>query len=99
MTGERQPRRPRSVTTPMASGSLDERVTDLEDRVLRVEARRPTVQSARGWFGEVVPAEASHHFRTAMREQLLGVRALVDHWIGRMDRAPRSNEREEIRID
>jgi hypothetical protein len=79
---------------------LEERLTDLEDRVLRVEARRPTVQSARGWFSQVVPSEASDHFRTAMREQLLGVRSLVDHWIGRMDRAPRSNnDREEIRID
>jgi hypothetical protein len=79
---------------------LEERLTDLEDRVLRVEARRPTYESARGWFGQIVPREATDHFRTAMREQLLGVRSLVDHWIGRMDRTPRSNnEREEIRID
>ena len=98
MTGDRQSRRPRSVA--MTSGpDMEERLTDLEDRVLRVEARRPTVQTARGWFGQIVPGDASDHFRTAMREQLLGVRALVDHWIGRMDRPPRSNDREEIRID
>jgi hypothetical protein len=98
MTGDRQARRPRSIVTTSEPG-LDERLTDLEDRVLRVEARRPSMQTARGWFGEIVPADASDHFRTAMREQLLGVRALVDHWIGRMERRPRSNDREEIRID
>lgn len=98
MTGDRQARRPRSVSMT-SEGGLEERITDLEDRILRVEARRPTVQTARGWFGQVVPQDATDHFRTAMREQLLGVRALVDHWIGRMDRAPRSNDREEIRID
>jgi hypothetical protein len=99
MTSERGSRRARTTVGAAGTSALEERVTDLEDRVLRVEYRRPTMQSARGWFGEIVPQEATQHFRTAMREQLLGVRSLVDHWIGRMDRAPRSDEREEIRID
>jgi len=99
MTAERGSRRPRKAVGGSEASGLEERVTDLEDRVLRVEYRRPTMQSARGWFGEIVPPEATQHFRTAMREQLLGVRSLVDHWIGRMDRAPRSDDREEIRID
>ena len=99
MTAQPGSSRPRKAVGGSQASGLEERVTDLEDRVLRVEYRRPTMQSARGWFGQIVPQEATQHFRTAMREQLLGVRALVDHWIGRMERAPRSNEREEIRID
>jgi hypothetical protein len=33
----------------------------------------------------VVPPEASRHFRNAGREQLLGIRSIVDHWIRRID--------------
>ena len=32
-------------------------------------------------MGRVMPAEAGHHFRNAGREQLLGVRSIVDFWI------------------
>jgi hypothetical protein len=33
----------------------------------------------------VMPPEASRHFRNAGREHLLGIRSMVDHWIGRID--------------
>ena len=35
----------------------------------------------------VMPPEASEHFRNAGREQLLGVRSIVDFWIQRLDDA------------
>ena len=34
-----------------------------------------------------MPPEASEHFRSAGREQLLGVRSIVDFWIARIDEA------------
>ncbi len=53
-------------------------------------------------MARVIPDEATHHFRNAGREQLLGVRAIVDFWIDRIDDAegrsgPR--RRESIEID
>jgi hypothetical protein len=51
-----------------------------------------------------MPPEASEHFRNAGREQLLGVRSIVDFWIARLDdpddRAARqSSGRETIEIE
>ena len=33
----------------------------------------------------VMPPEASHHFFNAGREQLLGMRSIVDFWLRRLD--------------
>jgi hypothetical protein len=51
-----------------------------------------------------MPPEASEHFRNAGREQLLGVRSIVDFWIQRLDEADaratdRSRERVTIEIE
>jgi hypothetical protein len=53
---------------------------------------------------KVMPPEAGEHFRNAGREQLLGVRSIVDFWIARLDDADsraagRSGERETIEIE
>jgi hypothetical protein len=55
-------------------------------------------------MARVMPAEAGEHFRNAGREQLLGVRSIVDFWITRLDEADsraagRSRERETIEIE
>jgi hypothetical protein len=52
----------------------------------------------------VMPPEASRHFRNAGREHLLGIRSMVDHWIGRIDAmesraAAPDPGRETIKID
>ena len=51
----------------------------------------------------VVPQEASQHFRNAGREQLLGLRSIVDFWIRRIEdadsRARADAGRETIQID
>jgi hypothetical protein len=52
----------------------------------------------------VMPPEASEHFRNAGREQLLGVRSIVDYWISRLDEADsqadrRDRRREQIEIE
>ena len=50
-----------------------------------------------------MPPEASQHFRNAGREQLLGVRSIVDFWIRRIEdaesRARADLGRENIEID
>lgn len=76
------------------------RMEELEARLHDLESRR---RRGGAWFRSIVPAEASQHFRAAGREQLMGMRALVDHWIKRLDDADRRVEgksgREEITIE
>lgn len=76
------------------------RMEELEARLRDLEARR---RRGGAWFRRIVPPEASQHFRAAGREQLLGMRALVDHWIRRLDdaeqRADAKVGREEIPIE
>ncbi len=54
-------------------------------------------------MSRVIPPEASRHFRNAGREQLLGVRSIVDFWIRRIEesdqRAARNRQRETIEIE
>lgn len=61
------------------------RLTELEVRVRQLE-REPSLRDrGRGLMARVVPPEAGRHFRNAGREQLLGVRSIVDFWIRRID--------------
>ena len=97
-------RGPSRGNRPMADASPDDRMAELEARLARLE-RTPTMRErGRTLMDRVMPPEASEHFRNAGREQLLGVRSIVDHWITRLDeadaRADRSSRtRETIRID
>jgi hypothetical protein len=52
-------------------------------------------------MNRMVPPEAGRHFRNAGREQLLGVRSIVDFWIRRIDDSPDkpAPRRESIEID
>ena len=81
-----------------------DRMAELEARLARLE-RAPTLRErSRSMMDRVMPPEASEHFRNAGREQLLGVRSIVDYWIGRLDEAEtqaahRSRERETIKIE
>jgi hypothetical protein len=93
--------RPRRVSEPFTEA---DRIADLETRLARLE-RLPTLrQRGQSLMDRVMPPEATEHFRNAGREQLLGVRSIVDYWIGRLDEAEsradrRSRGREEIKID
>ena len=103
MTGPTPARRPRTIAAPSRTSAsapvLEDRIAELEDRLARMESRRPSMEGARSWFEQVMPPEASRHFKTAMKEQLLGVRTLVDHWIKRLERERQPSDRETIRID
>jgi hypothetical protein len=81
----------------------DDRVAELEDRLARLEGGPSMRQRSRELMDRVMPAEASRHFRNSWREQLLGIRSIVDFWIGRIDamesRGGSDPGRERIELD
>ena len=85
----------------------DDPVPSLEARLGRLEARMNLRERSRDLMDTVMPPEASRHFRNAGREHLLGIRSMVDHWIGRIDamesraasRGEAEGSRETIKID
>jgi hypothetical protein len=74
---------PRDGATGGASD--DDRVAALEARLARLESSPGLRQRSRSAMAHVMPPEAATHFRNAGREQLLGIRTIVDHWIKRID--------------
>jgi hypothetical protein len=105
MTDSTRPTRRRGAAPDVvARPSKDERIAELESRIARLE-RVPSLRArGRRMMDKVMPPEASEHFRNAGREQLMGVRSIVDFWIQRIDEADsqaagRSRERETIEIE
>ena len=105
MIDSRRPTRGRGTASAAVSRpSKDERLAELESRLARLE-RAPSLRArGRSMMDKVMPPEASEHFRNAGREQLMGVRSIVDFWIQRLDEADaqaasRSRERETIEIE
>jgi hypothetical protein len=79
---------------------MTDRLEELEARLARIETR--WTSRGRSLMSRMVPRDAQDHFRAASKEQLLGIRALVDHWIRRLDEnepLPQALDREEIPID
>jgi hypothetical protein len=78
-------------------------MAELEARLARLEKSPGLRERGRGLMARVVPDEATRHFRNAGREQLLGVRSIVDFWIERIDesegRSSRRARHESIEID
>jgi hypothetical protein len=84
--------------------TAEDRIVELETRLERLEDAPGLRERSRSLMNRVMPPEASHHFRNAGREQLLGMRAIVDFWIARIDdaearTASASRERETIDIE
>ena len=97
-------RRGAAVASPgMPEAAADARMAELEDRLARLEGAPGLRERSRKMMDRVMPAEASQHFRNAGREQLLGIRSIVDFWIGRIEdaesRARADQGRETIEID
>jgi hypothetical protein len=90
-----------SAGVPDATG--DVRIAELEARLARLEGEPTLKERGRRMMDRVMPPEAGRHFRNAGREQLLGVRSIVDFWIRRIDdaesRARGDAGRETIEID
>jgi len=90
-----------SAGMPEAAG--DARIAELENRLARLEGTPGLRERSRRMMDRVMPVEGSRHFRNAGREQLLGIRWIVDFWIRRIDdaedRARADVGRETIEID
>jgi len=103
MTEPRRTTRARATTVGSISSTDTERMAELEARLQRLESSPGLRERGRGVMSRVMPPEAGEHFRNAGREQLLGVRSIVDFWIRRLDeadsRADRSRDRETIEIE
>ena len=87
----------------MPDAAADIRMAELEDRLARLEGSPGLRERGRKMMDRVMPPEAGRHFRNAGREQLLGIRSIVDFWIRRIDdaesRARDDAGRETIAID
>lgn len=80
----------------------DDRMAELEGRLARLEGSPSLRERGRSLMSRVMPDEAGQHFRNAGREQLLGIRSIVDFWIRRIDAMEsRANDdsREKIQVD
>lgn len=77
-----------SAGVPEDTGSRTadaDRIAELEDRLARLEGGAGLRERGRRLVDMVMPPEASHHFFNAGREQLLGMRSIVDFWLRRLD--------------
>jgi hypothetical protein len=74
-----------TASAGMPESAADARIAELEARLSALEGEPGLKERGRRMMDRVVPPEASRHFRNAGREQLLGIRSIVDHWIHRID--------------
>jgi hypothetical protein len=99
MTASRSPEGHRD---PSVNVSTDERIAELEQRLANIEAAPRLRERGRSLLERVFPREATQHFRNGARENLTGMRTVIDHWIRRLDesdeRAAPEHERETIEI-
>ena len=65
--------------------AADMRIAELEDRLARLEGSPGLKERGRHMLDRVMPPEATNHFFNAGREQLLGIRSIVDFWLRRID--------------
>ena len=97
-------RRGSAAASPgMPEAAADARMAELEDRLARLEGSPGLRERSRRMMDRVMPPEAGRHFRNAGREQLLGIRSIVDFWIRRIEDAESRSRsdagRETIAID
>jgi hypothetical protein len=83
----RRPRSGPSAGLPGDELSPEERLAELDARLARLEGGAGYRERGRHLLRKVMPPEASRHFRNAGREELLGIRSIVDFWIERIDSA------------
>jgi hypothetical protein len=102
-TDARQKRMPTARARRTAVPAEGDLMAEFEARLARLEKSPSLRERGRGLMARVVPDQAGRHFRNAGRENLLGVRSIVDFWIERIDesegRASRRTQRESIEIE
>jgi hypothetical protein len=73
------------VSAGVPDTMADPRIAELEERLAALEGGPGLKERGRHLIDRVMPPEASKHFFNAGREQLLGVRSIVDFWLHRLD--------------
>ena len=79
----------------LPDSAAEVKMAELEQRLARLEGSPGLRERGRRMMDRVMPPEASQHFRNAGREQLLGLRSIVDFWIRRIEDAD-SRAREDL---
>lgn len=89
------------MTTGDDGQDLGARLAVLEQRLADLESREVEGGGLEAMIARLFPPEARGHLRSARKEQLLAARAMLDHWIARLDRAPaeRVRRRESINLE
>jgi len=89
------------MATVDESSDLIARLAVLEKRLAELESRDSEAAGIEALLARLLPTEVRGHLRAARREQLLAARAMLDHWIDRLDRAPaeRVRRRESITLE
>ncbi len=91
--------------TDGSTSELSARLAVLEERLAELEAHKEPepegFEALDMLLTRVFSAEARQHMRAARKEQLKAARAVLDHWIDRMERAPRERvrRRESIKLE
>lgn len=92
----------RAKASPGLPDAPMDRLAELEDRLARLEGEPSLRERSQHLMDRVMPPEASRHFRNAGREQLLGIRSILDFWLRRIEdadtRAGAESGRETIEI-
>jgi hypothetical protein len=65
--------------------AADMRIAELEERLAALEGGPGLKERGRHLMSRVMPPDASRHFFNAGRENLLGMRSIVDFWLRRLD--------------
>ncbi len=102
MTEPRRSQRPAERRSDTAITNPNDRLAQLEARLEQLESGPGLRERGRGLMARVMPPEAGRHFRNAGREQLLGIRSIVDHWIRRIEESEKAaggSRRESIEIE
>jgi hypothetical protein len=82
-----RPRSNASAGLPAEDLTAEERLSELDARLARLEGGPGYRERGRHLLSRIMPPEAGRHFRNAGREELLGIRSIVDFWIDRIDAA------------
>lgn len=82
------------------TADLEARIAQLEAKLRQIEAEGDE-RPLRSLMESLFPSEARTHIRAAQKEQLLAMRAFLDHWITKVDEraAERPRRRESISVE
>ena len=63
---------------------LEQRIKELEARLRQMDEERLRIRG-RALVDELFPPDSRKHMRAALKEQLMAMRSILDHWIEKQD--------------